>query len=111
MALSRNGEHTRLYAQAVLAALVLSAILVARSIPPNFPPAPWADSSIRAIAHHDERPRFEHNRAQWSNPESTFQPVLPALESRHAAAPLRSSFTVQAKGRHYNRPPPLGSQG
>lgn len=107
MALSWNGDHKRLYAQAVTAALVLSAILLARSSPPNFPPAPWANSSIRAITHHDERPRFEHNRAQWSNPESTFQCVLPALHSRQVAATLQSPSTVQSKGRHYNRPPPL----
>ena len=105
---SRSSRRNRLYAHAVLASVMLSAILVARNTPPSFPPAPSSRSSIRAVTHHDQRPRFEHNRAQWSTTENAFLPPPPALDRAPIAAILLLTFAFQTMGLHYNRPPPLG---
>jgi hypothetical protein len=102
---SPSSRHKRLYAH--VASLMLSAILVARNTPPSFPLSPWSNSSVQANRHHDQRPRFEHNRAQWSTPEHSFLPVPPAIESAPVAPTLRLAFTLQTMGLHYNRPPPL----
>jgi hypothetical protein len=105
---SRSTRRKRLYAHAVLASVMLSAVLVARSTPPSFPLAPSSSSSIQAVTHHDQRPRFEHNRAQWSTPENSFLLPPPTLESRPVATTLQLVFTFRTMGLHYNRPPPLG---
>jgi hypothetical protein len=106
---SRSRRQDTLYGHAVLAALMLAAVLIARSIPPSFPPVPSTNSSIQAITHHDQRPRFEHNRAQWSAPKNAFLPAPPTPEFAPVAASSRVAFTLLAKGWHYNRPPPSGS--
>ena len=106
---SRSRRRDRRHAQAVLASLMLSAVLVARSTPPSFPPVPATNSSIQAITHHDQRPRFEHNRAQWSAAANTFLPAPPTPEFAPVASSSQLAFTLQTKGFNYNRPPPPGS--
>jgi len=105
---SRSRRRDRRHAQAVLASLMLSAVLVARSTPTSAP-VPATNSSIQAITHHDQRPRFGHNRAQWSAATNTFLPASPTLEFAPVASSSQLAFTLQTKGFNYNRPPPPGS--
>jgi hypothetical protein len=107
MAHSRSSRRKRLCAQAVLASVALSAVLVARSIPPSFSLRSSVSASISAITHHDQRPRFDHNQAQWNTPRDTFLLAPPAPESVHVTTELQLVVTLNTKGFHYNRPPPL----
>jgi hypothetical protein len=107
MAHSWSRRHKTLCAQAVLASVLLSVLLIARSTPPSFPQGRSGNASYRAITHHDERPRFDHNHAQWSTPEKTFLFVPPAFESAHAAPDLQLVLRLKTKGFHDNRPPPF----
>jgi hypothetical protein len=98
---------TGAWAQIVLVIPALSAVLVARNIPPTFPTQPSVHSAISASSHHDQRPRFDYNQALWSTPESTFLPVPPTIESARLTLVLQLAFSLKTKGYHYNRPPPL----
>jgi hypothetical protein len=99
---------TGAWARIVLVIPVLSAILVARNIPPTFPTQPSVNSAISASSHHDQRPRFDYDQALWSMPESTFLSVPPTIESARVTQVLQLAFSLKTKGYHYNRPPPLG---
>jgi hypothetical protein len=107
MAQSRGRTYTRACTQAVLISVVLSGVLVARNIPPNFPPKPSAHSAFNATSHHDQRPRFDHNGSQWSSPADAFLPTPPVAEPADLVLTSQLFSTLQTKGFHYNRPPPL----
>jgi glycine/D-amino acid oxidase-like deaminating enzyme len=98
MAHSRSKRRKTLCAQAVLASVVLSALLFARSAPPSFPQRSSVNASISAVTHHDQRPRFDHNHAQWNSPQNTCLPVPPALESAHVASELQLAVTLLIRG-------------
>jgi hypothetical protein len=108
MAQSRSGTSSRAGARIVLACVALAAVLVARHIPPDFPAAPSIHSAFSAKSHHDQRPRFDNNRLQWSAPADMFLPAPPVAESADLALSVEPLPRLQTKGFHYNRPPPLG---
>jgi hypothetical protein len=107
MSQSRSRTYTRACTQAVLISVVLSGVLVARNIPPNFPTRPAAHSAFSATSHHDQRPRFNHDGFQWNSPVDAFLPTPPAAESAELAPASQLFSILQTKGFHYNRPPPL----
>lgn len=108
----RSGTQKTISLRATLAVVGLFGLLAARNVPPEFPrtsppPAATNADSHQSRASHDQRPRFDNDGSQWSAPVSDFRPAPPAAESAHLvpAAPL--FYTLQAKGLHYNRPPPV----
>ena len=103
----RRDSRRTLWIRAVLASAALFALLAARNVPPDFPSALSVDSTVTAASHHDHRPRFENSALRWSAPVATFLPVPPAAESAHSILTAQLSSTVQTKGFHFNRPPPI----
>jgi hypothetical protein len=94
------------WVQGFLGVAVLLALLVARSVPPEFPSATNSASSIHAVSSHDQRPRFNCDATKWSLPTRSFQPLRSSGTSSliRPESPLFSS--LQATGIHYKRPPP-----
>jgi hypothetical protein len=103
---SRN-RCARVCARALVICLISSAVLVARNVPVHFPATASSHSSLSAVSHHDQRPRFDHMGSQWSSPGEAFLFVPPAEHSSvlRLTSVIVPSFLV--KGFHYNRPPPL----
>ena len=103
----RSGSQLRIWIRVVLASVVLIATLAARNVATHFPQAQGLHFTISADTHHDQRPRFESSGSEWSAPGNDSLPVPPAAESVHLALASRPFSTLQTKGLHYNRPPPI----
>jgi len=110
----RNGRPgaTRVYAVIGMAAIF--ALLVARSIPPEFPKlaslqhsATSGSSFVVAVSSHDQRLRFDCNGSQWSAPVNGLLPFPPTETSNNRTSPSQIFPTVHVKGSHFTRPPPL----
>jgi hypothetical protein len=106
---SQLRTFTSFWARAVLVCLALSAILVARSIPPNIPTKSSVHCAVRSSSHHDQRPRFAKG-LQWicAVAVDVFRLPPPVTESAGFTLFPQHYSTLQTKGFHYNRPPPLG---
>jgi len=85
---------------------VLIAIFVARCAPAAFLGA-TSEHSIAADSHHDQRPRFDSRVLGWSAPIAAFVLVPPNAEPLNLAVAQPVFFTLQTKGFHFNRPPPI----
>ena len=117
MSLDRHPRHGRqgiTGVSAVIGITALAALLVARNVPPEFPKVTPQQqsttsrvSSIRAVSTHDQRPRFDCNGLGWSVPVSEFLPFPPVSGSAHLTSVSQLFPTLQIKGSHYKRPPPL----
>lgn len=103
----RSGSHGRILIQAGLACVALIAVLAARNAPSDFSKAPCINSAISADSHHDQRPRFDDSGSKWIAPADSFQLLPPSAESVHLTPTPRPFSTLQTKGFHYNRPPPI----
>ena len=57
--------------------------------------------------HHDQRPRFDDGGTKWNAPTDTFQLLPPTGETAHLTLAPQLFPTLQIKGFHYNRPPPI----
>jgi hypothetical protein len=104
----RTSGRGTIWIRTLLASAAIFSVLAARNVPPHFPATPGVHSAIGTVSHHDQRPRFDNSNSQWSTPADSFLPVPPVAESAHLAPPLQLFSTLQAKGLHFNRPPPLG---
>jgi hypothetical protein len=93
--------------RAVLASVALVAIFAAREVATDFPRATDLASAISADAHHDQRPRFDNSGSQWSAPAAIFVPFPPSAESTPLTLAAQFPSTLQTKGFHFNRPPPI----
>ena len=102
----RSGSRRATWTRAILASVALFAIFAARSTPSQFPDA-TADHSIGANSHHEQRPRFDHITFSWSVPIPAFVVFPPSAEPPHLTPALQVISTLQAKGFHFNRPPPV----
>jgi hypothetical protein len=102
-----NRSQRPLIYRAVLAAVVLFAIFAARGVPPDFSQALNPHSTIAANSHHDQRPRFVDSAYQWGAPPATFQLTLPNAELAGLIVEPEVFSTIQTKGFHFNRPPPV----
>jgi len=103
----RSGNHGTMWIRAVLACAALFALLAARNVPPDFPRAPCVHSTVGTASHHDQRPRFDNSGLKWSAPAASFLPTPPVAESAHLAPTPQPFSTLQTKGFHFNRPPPI----
>jgi len=105
----RSGNQSTIWARLLLAAVALFAVLAARNALPDFREASSVHSAFNAVSHHDQRPRFDRDGPTWGAPDSSVLPIPPAVESAHVGPAPRPFSTLQPKGFHYNRPPPLAS--
>lgn len=103
----KNRSQRPVIHRAVLAAVVLFAIFAARGVPPDFSQALNLQSTIAADSHDDQRPRFDDSAYQWSAQPATFQLALPNAGLAGLVAGPEVFSTIQAKGFHFNRPPPV----
>jgi hypothetical protein len=107
---SRNGgNQSRVRATLVLFGLFV--FLAARNVPPEFTRPCSLHAAIYADwnhhgSKHDQRPRFDNDGPQWSAPVGSVLLVPPTGESTQFAVGAEALCTRQAKGFHYNRPPP-----
>ncbi len=102
-----SGSFRTICIRAALASIALLAVLAARNVPPHFPSVSCAHSAARADSHHDQRPRFENSGSKWRAPVDSFRPAPPATESAHLTPAPQLFSTLQTKGFHFNRPPPI----
>jgi hypothetical protein len=102
----RQGRYVAIRKPVILGLAAIFALLVARSVPPDFSQIGTRDSSITAVSNHDQRPHFDLNGLQWSAPVSAFFPLPPTAISSPLATASVSWSTIQSNGFHYNRPPP-----
>ena len=103
----RSGRRGAIWLRFGLVCGVLLSLLGARNVPPSFSRFPGLYTGVSADSHHDQRPRFDHNVAQWTAPSESFLLVPPSSESCEVAAAPHSYVGLQEEGVHYNRPPPL----
>jgi hypothetical protein len=102
-----NGSFRTICIRAALASIALLAVLAARNVPPHFRSVSSVHSAACADSQHDQRPRFDNSGSKWSAPVDSFRPVPPAAESADLAPASRLFSTLQTKGFHFNRPPPI----
>jgi hypothetical protein len=103
----RKGSYRTIWIRPVLALVALLSLLAARNVLPHFPRATGAYSVINADSHHDQRPRFDHSSSQWSAPAEVFLPTPRVADAPNLTPAPQLFSTLQAKGFHYNRPPPI----
>jgi hypothetical protein len=103
----RSVTHRTISKEVFFGIVAIFALLAARNVPPDFPPVSSHDFSIRAVSSHDHRPHFDFNGLQWTAPVSVFLPLPPVAMSSRLAAVSQLVSTIQTKGFHYNRPPPI----
>jgi len=101
------GCHKRTGIRLVLALATLSSVLVARDRFPDFPHSASSQSTVKLLAHHDERPRFDYHGPRWTAPSVCFLSLPPLKETLRVSPRYKLYSTLQATGFHYNRPPPL----
>lgn len=102
-----SGSYRSIWIRGVLASIALLAVLGARNVPPHFPSVSHVHSAASADSHHDQRPRFDNGASKWSAPVDSFRPVPPTAQSAHVTPTPRLFSTLQTKGFHFNRPPPI----
>jgi hypothetical protein len=85
---------------------VLIAIFAARSAPAVFLGA-TTEHSIAADSRHDQRPRFNSRVLAWTAPIAAFVLFPADAEPLNLAAAQELFLTLQTKGFHFNRPPPI----
>jgi hypothetical protein len=109
---SRDGRRRATSIYAVIGIAALFALLVARSIPPDFLQVVSLEHSngvslISGVSSHDQRPRFDCDGLQWSTPVNEFLPFPPAEISSHLMSRTQMFVVFHVKGFHFNRPPPV----
>ena len=90
-----------------LAVAALLGVAAARDVPPAFTATNSAHSEVRAVAHQDQRPRFDRDGFEWSVPATahvSIQMVVGPLRVRPEAQVLS---TLPIRDVHHNRPPPI----
>jgi len=103
----KNGWRGAISSRALFALAALFALLAIRNAPPSFPkPLSPHHSSVKAVSGSDQRPHFVADGLQWAALVGHFLPFPPTAESPHLAYAFQPWSTLQAKGFHYNRPPP-----
>jgi hypothetical protein len=101
-----SDKQLRVLRRLLIGSAALVAVLIARNILPEFPKSPSIQCVVSIIAHHDQRPRFDHHGPEWSA-VSQISAIFPSVaEPVTAALHPQLLSTVQTKGFHYNRPPP-----
>jgi hypothetical protein len=103
----RSGRRRATWMRVVVASVALFSIFAARSTPSQFPDAP-ANHSIGADSHHEQRPRFDRGAFSWSAPVAAFVLLPPSAEPPNLTPASQVTSTLQTKGFHFNRPPPVG---
>jgi hypothetical protein len=103
----RNGSHGAIWIRTALASVALFAVLAARNVAPDFSTASCVPSTVSDDSHHDQRPRFDDSGSKWNAPAGTFQLLPPTGETAHLTPTPQLFSTLQIKGFHYNRPPPI----
>jgi hypothetical protein len=94
------------FARALLVVSGALALFATRTYPPRFSTPASNHSKVSAVSHHDQRPRFDRDGSQWSALTEKVQIAPVNEESAHTRPAPRVSWTWQAEGIHYNRPPP-----
>lgn len=102
-----NGRQGTICSRALFACVALIGVLAARNVLPHFPQATSSHSAVSVDSHHDQRPRFDNSGPRWSAPAESFLPTPPAAESAHLAPVSPLSSSLQSRGFHFNRPPPI----
>jgi hypothetical protein len=105
---SRNSAGRTVWVRTVLALVAFFSVLAARNVLPCFPTLLNSHSALSADSHHDQRPRFDNTGSQWSTPAGLFLPAPPAAEAEPLTPQPQLFSALQTKGRHFNRPPPIG---
>src|SRR5579864_424999 len=104
----RSGRRNPLLIRGVVALAALFAFLVIRNAPPHFVrQLSLHHSSIKTVFNHGPKPHFDFDRLPWSAPVKSFLPFTPAAESSDLSPTAQVLSGLQAKGFHYNRPPPI----
>jgi hypothetical protein len=102
--LRRDRWGKRIRALMVFAAA--SAVLSARNTPPTFAHAS-STHSVKAVAHHDQRPRFDNNTPQSYPLPAAFALVGPTEIHAHLRLATAILVSFPTKGARFNRPPPI----
>jgi hypothetical protein len=109
MLLDRNigrGMLGTVWVTALTALLVLSSLLVAQNVSLEFSRAPSIGQClISAGATHPPSQRFDTDGLQWIAPVGAFV-ILTSAEGANWALTQPHLIAIQAKGFHFNRPPP-----
>lgn len=106
---SRNlgkGTPGTVWIAAIPALFVLSSLLIAQNVPPEFPSASARQCSISAVSTHCHTRRFESDGSQWTAPVRT-SVILPSTERQNWTLIPQLLPAIQTKGLHFNRPPPI----
>jgi len=104
---SRSGNRGSVLIRALLVSVVLLGVLAARDVPPQFLDVIGTHATISADSHHDQRPRFDNNASRWSAPAADFALFLPTAKSAEIRTAPKLFRTLESKGFHFNRPPPV----
>lgn len=108
MPLSRNigkGVLGTVWIATIPALVVLSSLLVAQNVPPEFPLASARQCSIGAVSTHCQTRRFDSDGSQWTAPVRA-SVNLPPTGRQESKVILQLLAAIQTKGFHFNRPPP-----
>jgi hypothetical protein len=103
----RTGDRVSVWIHVVVVFAASFALLAARNSAPDFTISPFHHAAINAFSSHDHRPHFDSNGSEWVTPVSSFLPFPPVAVSAHLSHVSQLSSTLEAKGPHYNRPPPV----
>lgn len=106
MSLGQYFRRETVWMRALFACTALIGVLAARNVLPQFP-HPLNTHSVSSDSHLDQRPRFDNSGSKWSAPTDCFLPTPPVAESHHLAPAPQLFSTLQTKGFHFNRPPPI----
>jgi hypothetical protein len=102
----RSSDRSRRFPRALVICAAASALLLARNSSPQF-----RDTSsihtVRADAHHDQRPRFDDIGSRYCAANTTFVLSPPTEVHAHLTLATALLFSFPTKGAHYTRPPPL----
>lgn len=102
-----RGHRFTIGMRVFLAVAALLGVAAARDVPPAFTATNSAHSEVRAVAHLDQRPRFDRDGFEWSVPATahvSIQMVVGPLRVRPEAQVLS---TLPIRDVHHNRPPPI----
>lgn len=84
---------------------LLSSILVAQSVPPEFPSTSFGQCSISAGSTRILTQRFDSDGLQWLAPVAAMV-ILPSTGRATSKSTQELQPGIQTKGFHFNRPPP-----
>jgi hypothetical protein len=106
--MTRNGvdrNNARVLRGCVLV-VTIAALLAGYGTPRARRNATPGSASIHAARALSLRPYFDQNAGEWTVPVAAAAPAPPGAEPL-AAVPAKQLFpSLEAKGPHYNRPPP-----